>query len=72
MPRNNLKGVSKKTFDCSSLYNNSQGNGRPAQGKDLQGLEFNLTMYWNVMPFTGIFHTNKVIVPGFQLPQRNS
>jgi len=44
----------------------------PFQGKDLQGREFNLTMYWNVMPISGVFLTNKVVVPGFQLPQHYS
>jgi signal peptidase complex subunit 3 len=41
----------------------------PFQGKDLKGRDFNLTMYWNVMPVTGVFTTDKVVVPGFQLPQ---
>lgn len=41
----------------------------PFQGKDLQGRDFNLTMHWNVMPITGAFFTDKVVVPGFQLPK---
>jgi len=41
----------------------------PFQGKDLHGRDFNLTMYWNVMPVTGVFSMDKVVVPGFQLPK---
>nr|PNR61891.1 hypothetical protein PHYPA_000315 [Physcomitrium patens] len=37
------------------------------QGKDLKGRHFNLTLYWNVMPVTGVLTAHKVIVPGFQL-----
>ncbi|CAM6097020.1 unnamed protein product [Calypogeia fissa] len=39
------------------------------QGSHLRGTEFNLTMYWNVMPLTGRMYTEKRVVTGFQLPQ---
>ncbi|KAH8949821.1 hypothetical protein BDL97_10G051500 [Sphagnum fallax] len=40
------------------------------QGNNLRGLDFNLTMYWNVMPLTGAMYTGKFVVPGFKLPQQ--
>ncbi|KAH9549992.1 hypothetical protein CY35_10G049200 [Sphagnum magellanicum] len=40
------------------------------QGNNLRGLDFNLTMYWNVMPLTGALYTGKFVVPGFKLPQQ--
>jgi len=40
------------------------------QGSNLRGLDFNLTMYWNVMPLTGAMYTGKTIVPGLRLPQQ--
>jgi signal peptidase complex subunit 3 len=39
------------------------------QGKNLKGRDYNLTMYWNSMPPIGASFTNKVVVPGFQLPK---
>jgi len=42
------------------------------QGKHLQGLKFNLTMYWNLMPLTGALLTDKVVISGFQLPEQYS
>lgn len=42
------------------------------QGKNLQGLKFNLTMYWNLMPKTGALLTDKVVISGFQLPEQYS
>ena len=41
----------------------------PFQGKNLKGRDYNLTMYWNSMPSIGASFTNKVVVPGFQLPK---
>ncbi|KAH9540284.1 hypothetical protein CY35_15G104100 [Sphagnum magellanicum] len=40
------------------------------QGNNLRGLNFNLTMYWNVMPLTGAMYTGKTVVPGLRLPQQ--
>eukprot|EP00249_Psilotum_nudum_P011173 c23009_g1_i1 orf=539-1042(+) len=37
------------------------------QGNNLRGLEFNLTMYWNVMPITGGMSTYKRVITGFHL-----
>eukprot|EP00270_Netrium_digitus_P013455 TRINITY_DN4477_c0_g1_i1.p1 TRINITY_DN4477_c0_g1~~TRINITY_DN4477_c0_g1_i1.p1 ORF type:complete len:193 (+),score=42.95 TRINITY_DN4477_c0_g1_i1:130-708(+) len=38
------------------------------QGNNLRGLEYNLTLYWNVMPNTGMLRTHKKVFPDFTLP----
>ncbi|KAG6554531.1 hypothetical protein Mapa_003910 [Marchantia paleacea] len=38
------------------------------QGSNLRGREFNLTMYWNVMPLTGGIFTGSKVITGFRLP----
>lgn len=39
------------------------------QGNNLRGCKFNLTMYWNVMPITGMMFTGKEVITGFHFPQ---
>ncbi|KAJ7543065.1 hypothetical protein O6H91_09G023800 [Diphasiastrum complanatum] len=38
------------------------------QGNNLRGSDFNLTMYWHVMPLTGAMYTEKQVFSGFRLP----
>ncbi|ERN12334.1 hypothetical protein AMTRI_Chr01g137550 [Amborella trichopoda] len=39
------------------------------QGSNLRGKEFNLTLHWHVMPKTGRMFADKIVMPGFGLPQ---
>ncbi|XP_057427748.1 signal peptidase complex subunit 3B-like [Lotus japonicus] len=38
------------------------------QGSNLRSKEFNLTMHWHVMPKTGKMSANKIVMPGYRLP----
>nr|KYP74353.1 Signal peptidase complex subunit 3A [Cajanus cajan] len=39
------------------------------QGSNLRGKEFNLTMHWHVMPKTGKMFADKIVMPGYRLPE---
>lgn len=39
------------------------------QGSNLRGKEFNLTLHWHVMPKTGKMLADKLVMPGFFLPE---
>ncbi|KAK7391980.1 hypothetical protein VNO78_20406 [Psophocarpus tetragonolobus] len=39
------------------------------QGNNLRGKEFNLTMHWHVMPKTGKMFADKIVMPGYRLPE---
>ncbi|KAL4317181.1 signal peptidase complex subunit 3B [Arachis ipaensis] len=39
------------------------------QGRNLRGKEFNLTMHWHVMPKTGKMFADKIVMPGYRLPE---
>ncbi|CAN1124316.1 Signal peptidase complex subunit 3B [Linum perenne] len=39
------------------------------QGHNLRGKEFNMTMHWHVMPKTGKMLANKIVIPGYRLPE---
>ncbi|KHN43272.1 Signal peptidase complex subunit 3B [Glycine soja] len=39
------------------------------QGSNLRGKEYNLTMHWHVMPKTGKMFADKIVMPGYRLPQ---
>ncbi|TQD86201.1 hypothetical protein C1H46_028218 [Malus baccata] len=39
------------------------------QGTNLRGKEFNLTLHWHVMPKTGKMFADKIVMPGYRLPQ---
>ncbi|KAG5127446.1 hypothetical protein JHK82_028281 [Glycine max] len=39
------------------------------QGSNLRGKEFNLTMHWHVMPKTGKMFADKIVMPGYKLPE---
>ncbi|XP_027363312.1 signal peptidase complex subunit 3B-like isoform X2 [Abrus precatorius] len=39
------------------------------QGSNLRGKEFNLTMHWHVMPKTGRMFADKIVMPGYRLPE---
>ncbi|XP_010424829.1 PREDICTED: signal peptidase complex subunit 3A [Camelina sativa] len=38
------------------------------QGQNLRGKEFNLTLHWHVMPKTGKMFADKIVMPGYSLP----
>ncbi|KAA8545089.1 hypothetical protein F0562_019873 [Nyssa sinensis] len=38
------------------------------QGSNLRGKDFNLTLHWHVMPKTGKMFADKIVMPGFRLP----
>lgn len=38
------------------------------QGSNLRGKEFNLTLHWHVMPKTGKMFADKIVMPGYRLP----
>ncbi|CAN1232797.1 Signal peptidase complex subunit 3B [Linum perenne] len=38
-------------------------------GHNLRGKEFNMTMHWHVMPKTGKMLANKIVIPGYRLPE---
>ncbi|CAN8269895.1 unnamed protein product [Cochlearia groenlandica] len=38
------------------------------QGRNLRGKEFNLTLHWHVMPKTGKMFADKIVMPGYSLP----
>ncbi|KAF8107656.1 hypothetical protein N665_0118s0024 [Sinapis alba] len=38
------------------------------QGHNLRGKEFNLTLHWHVMPKTGKMFADKIVMPGYSLP----
>ncbi|KAL8162664.1 hypothetical protein V2J09_014153 [Rumex salicifolius] len=40
------------------------------QGTNLRGKEFNLTMHWHVMPKTGKMLADKIVMPGYRLPDQ--
>ncbi|CAO2821880.1 signal peptidase complex subunit 3B-like [Amaranthus tricolor] len=39
------------------------------QGNNLRGKEFNLTLHWHVMPKTGKMFADKIVLPGYRLPE---
>ncbi|CAI0391932.1 unnamed protein product [Linum tenue] len=39
------------------------------QGNNLRGKHFNLTLHWHVMPKTGKMFANKLVIPGYRLPE---
>ncbi|PWA34795.1 Signal peptidase 22kDa subunit [Artemisia annua] len=39
------------------------------QGSNLRGRDFNLTLHWHVMPKTGKMFADKLVLPGFRLPE---
>ncbi|CAH9076144.1 unnamed protein product [Cuscuta epithymum] len=39
------------------------------QGSNLRGKSFNLTLHWHVMPKTGRMLADKLVIPGFFLPE---
>ncbi|KAI4294741.1 hypothetical protein MLD38_040927 [Melastoma candidum] len=39
------------------------------QGSNLRGKEFNLTLHWHVMPKTGKMFADKLVMPGYRLPE---
>ncbi|KAG5056115.1 hypothetical protein JHK85_008625 [Glycine max] len=39
------------------------------QGSNLQGKEYNLTMHWHVMPKSGKMFADKIVMPGYRLPE---
>ncbi|CAI0551121.1 unnamed protein product [Linum tenue] len=39
------------------------------QGSNLRGKDFNLTLHWHVMPKTGKMFANKLVIPGYRLPE---
>ncbi|XP_020211505.1 signal peptidase complex subunit 3B [Cajanus cajan] len=39
------------------------------QGSNLRGKEYNLTMHWHVMPKTGKMLADKIVMPGYRLPE---
>ncbi|CAL5201767.1 unnamed protein product [Lathyrus oleraceus] len=39
------------------------------QGSNLRGKEFNFTLHWHVMPKTGKMFANKIVLPGYRLPE---
>ncbi|XP_047164703.1 signal peptidase complex subunit 3A-like [Vigna umbellata] len=39
------------------------------QGSNLRGKEYNLTIHWHVMPKTGKMFADKIVMPGFRLPE---
>jgi signal peptidase complex subunit 3 len=39
------------------------------QGSNLRGKEFNLTLHWHVMPKTGKMFADKIVIPGYRLPE---
>ncbi|KAK7344224.1 hypothetical protein VNO77_13588 [Canavalia gladiata] len=39
------------------------------QGSNLLGKKFNLTMHWHVMPKTGKMFADKIVMPGYRLPE---
>ncbi|KAD5960568.1 hypothetical protein R6Q59_013640 [Mikania micrantha] len=39
------------------------------QGSNLRGRDFNLTLHWHVMPKTGKMSADKLVLPGFRLPE---
>ncbi|KAI4318149.1 hypothetical protein L6164_025953 [Bauhinia variegata] len=39
------------------------------QGSNLLGKEFNLTLHWHVMPKTGKMFADRMVMPGYRLPQ---
>ncbi|XP_019438924.1 PREDICTED: signal peptidase complex subunit 3B-like [Lupinus angustifolius] len=39
------------------------------QGSNLRGKKFNLTMHWHVMPKTGKMLADKIVIPGYRLPE---
>ncbi|KAK7258837.1 hypothetical protein RIF29_24425 [Crotalaria pallida] len=39
------------------------------QGSNLRGKEFNLTMHWHIMPKTGKMSADKIVMPGYRLPE---
>jgi signal peptidase complex subunit 3 len=38
------------------------------QGQNLRGKDFNLTLHWHVMPKTGKMFADKIVLPGYSLP----
>ncbi|KMZ67715.1 Signal peptidase complex subunit 3B [Zostera marina] len=38
------------------------------QGSNLVGKDFNLTLHWHVMPKTGKMFADKIVIPGYRLP----
>ncbi|XP_057439409.1 signal peptidase complex subunit 3B [Lotus japonicus] len=39
------------------------------QGSNLRGKEFNLTVHWHIMPKTGKMLVDKIVIPGYRLPE---
>lgn len=39
------------------------------QGSNLRAKEYNLTMHWHVMPKTGKMFADKIVMPGYRLPE---
>ncbi|MFS8018797.1 putative signal peptidase I [Helianthus anomalus] len=42
------------------------------QGSNLRGRDFNMTLHWHVMPKTGKMFADKLVLPGFRLPESYS
>ncbi|CAI9108199.1 OLC1v1007749C1 [Oldenlandia corymbosa var. corymbosa] len=39
------------------------------QGSNLRGKDFNLTLHWHVMPKVGKMFADKIVMPGYRLPE---
>ncbi|MFS8034733.1 putative signal peptidase complex subunit 3 [Helianthus anomalus] len=38
-------------------------------GSNLRGRDFNMTLHWHVMPKTGKMFADKLVLPGYRLPE---